>query len=107
MCNPAKFLERIYGIRQNASKVEEPYETLEYSHPRSESLKEIFEYVYADKSVEVQAAMAKVSHNNSADEHFAELESIQYQSSIMSDWPNHGGDQYELPSAHEHLLDDE
>lgn len=58
MFNPSKYLDRIYGIRQNCSKAEEPYEVFEYFNPRSQTLKDIFEYIYDDKSKEIQAAMA-------------------------------------------------
>ena len=61
MFNPSKYLDRIYGIRLNCSKVEEPYEVFEYFKPRSQTLKDIFEYIYTDKSAEIQAAMANIN----------------------------------------------
>lgn len=61
MFNPSKYLDRIYGIRLNCGKVEEPYEVFEYFNPRSQTLKDIFEYIYTDKSAEIQAAMANIN----------------------------------------------
>ena len=55
--NPAKYLKKIYGIRQNCGLVEDPYEVHLHFNPQSETLKDIFEYIYHDKEAEIQAAI--------------------------------------------------
>ena len=55
--NPSKYLQRIYAIRMNCGMVEDPYEVFLHFNPQSETLKDIFEYIYSDKAAEIQAAM--------------------------------------------------
>ena len=56
----------------------ETYEEFDYADQRSDILKDIFTYVYDKKSVEVKAAIAHFNLNIEEDNHFAEIESIQY-----------------------------
>ena len=51
--NPAKYLQRIYAIRMNCGMVEDPYEVFLHFNPQSETLKDIFEYIYTDKAAEI------------------------------------------------------
>lgn len=77
--NPAKYLDRIYDIRRNANKVEEPYDVFVYFNERSQTLKDIFTYLYDKKSAEVQAAIANMNSEAIGENHnFDDIESIAY-----------------------------
>ena len=50
----------------------------EYFNKRSETLKDIFNYLYDKKSAEVQAAIAHIEASASEVDHFADIDSIQF-----------------------------